>query len=103
MPKYSATEKNHFANNIENGSDEESEEKTERYFMLALIGLILAFLSPAIGGIISYIAYRKSDPVDLRTRSVARAGVIVGIILFVTTVLSFIFDPSLFNNFKANI
>jgi uncharacterized membrane protein len=103
MPKTPSTEKNHFANNIEHGTKEEPEANLEHYFILALVGLILAFLSPIIGGIIAYIAYRKSDSADLRTRSVARAGIIIGIILFVMTVLSFIFDPSLFNNFKTNL
>ena len=104
MPKKSSAEKNLFANNIEHGSeDDEHNAKSERYFILAIIGLIMAFISPLIGTIIAFIAYKKSNHEEQRVRNVATAGMFVGVILFVATVLSLIFDPALFNNFKNSL
>jgi cytochrome bd-type quinol oxidase subunit 2 len=106
MSKKPSTDKNLFANNIEHGSKDDGDEhsaKSERYFILAIIGLIVAFMSPLIGTIIAFIAYKKSDPDDQRARNAATAGMLVGAVLFVATVLSLIFDPSLFNSFKNSL
>jgi fumarate reductase subunit D len=88
---------NHFANNVgasPEDPNEEAPESNEKYYIYSIIGVIVAFVAPIIGLIISLIVLKISDESDGRTRRLAMVGSLAGGILFIATIVTLLFFGS---------
>lgn len=82
---------NHFANNLDVPSPEEDTVPTEKYYVYSIVGVIVAFIAPVIGLIISLIILKISDANDRRTRRLATVGSLAGGLLFIATIVTLLF------------
>jgi len=61
------------------------------YSVLSIVGFVLSFLMPFVGLIVSIIAYNDAKEIcDFRSQGLAKAGIIVSIIIMVSYVLIFV-------------